>query len=240
MNQAFSVDFRSALAQVRADRAVHGILFSNLVTLVIAVVQGWGLLHLLWPFWAQSVIIGWYARKRILRLENFCTKGLKINGRHVDATPQAARQTANFFLIHYGIFHFVYLAFLVGMTINTDPSGYLPVTMEDTGEVLNVSLGVVERLDLAIYAVLTLGFILSHQRSFNDHVERDLAGKPNLGTLMFLPYARILPMHLCILIGLPFGGGGVVWFFMILKTGADVLMHIVEHHVLARSAGADD
>jgi hypothetical protein len=55
---------------------------------------------------------------------------------------------------------------------------------------------------------------------------------------MFLPYARILPMHLTILLGDQPGAGdaNAVLAFGALKTVADVLMHQVEHRVLRRSS----
>ena len=62
----------------------------------------------------------------------------------------------------------------------------------------------------------------------------DLESCPNLGTLMFMPYARVIPMHLTIIFGTQIGDGAV-WLFVLLKTGADVVMHKVEHHVLQRA-----
>lgn len=76
------------------DRAIGGILATNLVTLVMAVWQQWSVLELMWPFWMQSVIIGWYARRRIMALKQFSTKGLKINDRPVNPTRQTRRWVA--------------------------------------------------------------------------------------------------------------------------------------------------
>jgi len=55
---------------------------------------------------------------------------------------------------------------------------------------------------------------------------------------MLLPDARILPMHLTIILGGALGGdgAGVLLVFGALKTAADVLMHYVEHRVLQRGA----
>jgi hypothetical protein len=64
-------------------------------------------------------------------------------------------------------------------------------------------------------------------------VQADLRNNPNIGTLMFLPYARIIPMHLTIVLALPLGGGAL-WFFVLLKTAADVIMHKVEHRLLQK------
>ena len=49
---------------------------------------------------------------------------------------------------------------------------------------------------------------------------------------MFYPYARIIPMHLTIVFGFNFGGALIL--FLVLKTFADVIMHIVEHNVLRK------
>lgn len=41
------------------DRGLWAIVGANALTLLIAGWQQWGLLQLLWPFWIQSVIIGY-------------------------------------------------------------------------------------------------------------------------------------------------------------------------------------
>lgn len=58
--------------------------------------------------------------------------------------------------------------------------------------------------------------------------------------LMLLPYARIVPMHLTIILGSTLAGDSALalLLFASLKTGADVLMHHVEHRVLRRSAAS--
>lgn len=50
--------------------------------------------------------------------------------------------------------------------------------------------------------------------------------------MMFLPYVRVTPMHLAVGLGVMVGGAGAVWIFVLLKTGADVTMHWVEHRWL--------
>ena len=62
-------------------------------------------------------------------------------------------------------------------------------------------------------------------------------GRPNLGVLMFLPYARIIPIHAMILLGAGYvdDSRSAVLLFLALKTGADVLMHQVERGILRRS-----
>ena len=80
-----------------------------------------------------------------------------------------------------------------------------------------------------------VGFAVSHAYSYRYHLELDRRGTPNIGFLMFTPYARIIPMHAIIVLGIaamPNATGLVL--FGLLKTGADVVMHVIEHKVLAR------
>lgn len=218
-------------ASAPSDRALWGILIVNGITLLWALWQQWSVLQLLWPYWMQSVIIGGYARQRMSKLHTFCTAGLLINGREVEATPAAARRAANFFALHFGGFHFIYLLFLVALTATTDAAGNIMVTNEGTGERSGVHIGRVHGLDFLAYAVLLVGYWRSHRASHLEHVAFDLGSRPKLGTLMMLPYARVLPMHFAIILAVLLGSGAI-GLFVLLKTVADVVMHKVEHRVL--------
>lgn len=222
--------------QPPGDQAVWGILFTNVLVIAGAMISDGGLLLLLWPYWFQSVVIGIYARRRILKLRNFSTDGFKINDQSVDATPATARKTGNFFALHYGFFHFGYAVFLLAFTSLGGDHGVVPMTIENTGEVVDVAVGRVGALDAVWIAALAIGFWQSHGSSHREHVEADLRGNPNIGTLMALPYARIIPMHLTIILGAFLGGGGAILFFGALKTVADVVMHKAEHRMLQRAS----
>jgi hypothetical protein len=213
------------------DRALWGILLTNLATLGVALWQDWSVLQLMWPFWIQSLVIGWYARQRMLELTRFSTEGLRINSRAVEATPQTRQRVAGFFALHYGLFHLVYLFFLLALTLTSDAQGFIEVTNESTGAKSMVHIGKVQPLDFLIFAALAVGFVRSHGASHREHVQADLANSPKLGTLMMLPYARIIPMHLTIILAIPLGGGAL-WFFVLLKIAADLIMHRVEHRLL--------
>lgn len=219
------------------DHAVRGIVASNALTLALALWQDWGLLGLLWPFWIQSVVIGVYARRRILALERFSVEGLSINDQPVTESRESAVQVANFFRMHYGFFHFVYFVFLVGATVSGIANdGILEVREEGTDEVRQLAVGKLGALDALLFGALGYAFWRSHGASHREHVAADLAGKPNLGTLMMLPYARVLPMHMTIIFG-GLLGGGAAWLFVALKTVADVVMHKVEHARLQNRGG---
>jgi hypothetical protein len=219
------------------DRAPIGILASNALTLLAALLFDWSLVELLWPFWIQSIVIGWYARQRILRLADFSVEGVEFNGRPVDETPETQRRIANFFALHFGFFHVVYLIFLLAFTLTASSAGYVDVRNENTNEMMTVHVGNVAPLEWLIFAGLGWTFWRAHRASHEEHVEADLAGKPNIGTLMALPYARVIPMHLTIIFGVWLGGGGLaIILFVLLKTAADVGMHLAEHRWLQARA----
>jgi Family of unknown function (DUF6498) len=177
-----------------------GLLISNALTLVMALILKWPLALVLWPYWIQSIIIGWYARKRMLALKKFSTEGFTSNDEPVPENEKGKRSTASFFVIHYGFFHFAYLVFLLAMA-KPDSS-----------------------LDVFWIIVCGFSYVFAQQKTCEQQIASDARSTPNLGKLMFLPYLRILPMHLTIIFGMMGGSTFSILFFMTLKTVADVLL----------------
>jgi hypothetical protein len=170
--------------------------------------------ELMLVYWMQSVIIGLSFFVRMLKLESFSTEGMTMNGRPVAASARGKVRVALFFAVHYGFFHLIYLLFVAFGPPEAKPAG----------------------LSTLGYWLCAAVFVISHGYSLLENIAKDRRGQPNLGTLMMLPYARIVPMHLTILFGgLLFKGGAALVLFCILKTVADVVMHSVEHHVLRAS-----
>ncbi len=204
----------------QTDQAMWGIIASNVLAMIVALALRWDVRELLWPYFIQSVVIGFYARRRMLALRDFSTEGLSNeDGDPTPATEQSQKSAANFFALHYGFFHFGYFVFLYQGSVE---SGHPPT-----------------QIDGLMAVVVGLAFLLTHGRSHREHVEADLASKPNLGALMFMPYLRIIPMHLVILFGAARGGGaGTIIAFSVLKTLADVGMHKFEHRQLQKAREA--
>jgi hypothetical protein len=195
------------------DRSVVVLLLSNLLTIALAIYQHWDIFVVMWVYWGQSVIIGYFNFRRIMDLKKFSTVGFMINDQPVKPTPQTQRQTALFFALHYGIFHLAYLGFL---STDTKVAGGVPL--------FNV--------------LLCVGvFYLNHWFSYRYNREQEQDRIPNIGSIMFYPYIRIIPMHLMIITGITFfgGGSGALIIFLLMKTAADIAMHVIEH-AMARSA----
>jgi hypothetical protein len=187
--------------------SVYALLITNLLTIVFAVYQGWSVREVMLIYWSQSVVIGFFNVKRMLALTEFSTDGVTMNNRAVDPTPGTKRSMALFFALHYGMFHAVYLVFLI------------------------VDSQALRSISVVPLLLCVVAFIINHGYSYSSNLERDLARKPNIGTIMFFPYARILPMHLTIIFGGAMAGASTfsLVLFLLLKTLADVIMHVVEH-----------
>jgi cation transport ATPase len=196
-------------------RALGWLAAVNAFTLALALWQDWPLALLLWPYWAQSVIIGAFSYRRIMSLEQFSTEGFRINRQAVEPTAATRRATAVFFAVHYGFFHFVYAVFLGALQ---------PLAAQDWAWV----------------ALASFAFFLNHRQSFGRFLAADRRGSPNVGTLMILPYLRVVPMHLMIIFGVGMLEGGplALLLFGVLKTAADCAMHVAEHRILAGAAVA--
>jgi uncharacterized protein DUF6498 len=186
----------------------------NVVTIAIAWWLRWPLVTLLWPYWLQSVIIGGFSFWRILKLGKFSLANTSGFDR---GSPEATkRSTARFFAMHYGIFHLVYFFFLASAT---------------NGHVHSVPAYHVTELDYIVMAGFAVSFIITHGATYRRIVQADQRGEPNIGYVMFLPYLRIIPMHLSIVIGLSSGHYNAVLLFGALKTAADAAMHWVEYRI---------
>jgi hypothetical protein len=199
------------------DWSLWLLLLANGVTTVLAVTQNWNLLALMWIYWFQNIVIGFFNFRRIRQLKEFSTEGLTINGHPAEPTQETKNHIARFFLLHYGGFHLVYFIFLLVFSL--------------TGMFSSADENALNSADLKYILPTALLFLGNHVFSYFYNRPRD-SGRQNIGALMSYPYARIIPMHLTIILGLFLSGG--LLLFLLLKTLADAVMHVVEHRVLMK------
>jgi len=196
-----------------ADSSLWLLLFSNFITIFFATKEGWNLSTIMWVYWFQSITIGFFNFVRILQLKEFSTEGLRINGQSVEPTQSTKIRTAFFFLVHYGLFHFGYMAFLL--------SGNFAISYGQ-------NFGILELKSIFLTAII---FFVNHLFSYFYNKPKDSRNQ-NIGNLMFYPYLRIIPMHLTIILGSYYVNALPI--FLVLKTFSDAAMHIVEHWVIRK------
>ncbi|MEN6342674.1 MAG: DUF6498-containing protein [Methanospirillum sp.] len=192
----------------RPDLPLLSLLLANAVTIALALLQDWPLGTVLAVYWFQSVTIGLFTFVRLL--------GVPAGGDMRERGKSLV--LAGFFAVHYGLFHLVYLVFLVTFAL--------------TG-----TYGIGDPLGLAAGCAV---FFANHLVSFLWYRPREEAPPE---AIFSEPYARIVPMHLTLIFGVfvtamvPGATGMrlVLLLFLLLKTGADVAAHLKKH---ARAAPA--
>jgi len=170
---------------------------------------------IVWIYFFQSVLLGIGNAVRMAFLRDFTAENFTINGQQAVSKSKTKWASIVFFLVHYGFFHFVYLIFLIVGSINNGSKLDFKVVM----------------VNLIVIAGNTLISVWSN-------LLRDRENPPSISFLFFVPYLRVVPMHVFIILGfsmknkvlltLPyFGLIDLFWLFLLLKTFFDLLMHII-------------
>jgi hypothetical protein len=153
-------------------------------------------------FYIQSVLIGVFNFFDMLTIKQFAESDFKLNTPSVATKAQSKNGCgAWFFLLHYGFFHLVYLFFLVTLV-----------------NIKQLDFRFIEFSFFIILATCISGFVQNKIRNRNEDV--------NIVAMFFMPYARIIPMHLMILLPAFLHISGAM-LFLVLKMLADVIMHVV-------------
>jgi hypothetical protein len=190
------------LKSVSGDITVRSLIIANLLTIGLSVIEKWNTPTVLFAYWIQSVIIGIFTVVKMLDLKNYTTAGMRVNGVSVPRGQVSKAGIILFFILHYGIFHLVYLVFLSG----------------------NLTAVSVPQLIQG-----GLIFFLNHFYSYLVNRPVDREKTVNLGSVMMAPYGRIIPMHLIIIAGSLIPGVLILPLFLLVKTLVDVIGHVQEH-----------
>ena len=155
---------------------------------------------LVFLYWGQSVLIGLFNFVDMLTVKNVIPGSIKLNEKPVTDTAERKGCSAFFFLVHYGFFHFVYGIFILIYT-------KLDINFKF------VWIGL---------AAFSLNLIIQ----FIQHKQLQQTTAANLSTMFFLPYLRIIPMHLMIILPAFFHVQASI-LFLLLKTAADIIMYLI-------------
>ncbi len=197
--------------------SVLGLLVANLIVIIWAMVEQWSLAIVVWIYWGQSVIMGVFWLWRVI-----CNIGPPVRrGMAPEAEPSevALRNpvgTAAFFLFHYTMFHF----FLVGALV--------AISEKSPGQLI-------EALPMRMLVLLAVVFVVEQYISFKKDLKADSGKRLDVRKSAVFLYAHVIPIHVTIFIGVRLHESGLgheflVPVFLIAKTGADVVMHVLRKH----------
>ncbi len=200
------------------------LIFSNLLVIFFAIVDGISANEVLWIYWSQSVIIGIFNFIKMITLKDFSTEGFKQGKKQMLPTRATAISSAVFFLFHYGFFHLIYAVFLGAFSEFSHSNGSSSGTK---------------------YFLISAGmFFISYLIEFINSRKEQTEELPNIGLIMFAPYARIIPMHLTIIFGGFIGAAGsifstntnlaIIVLFIGLKTVVDLFTHSIDFKKLQK------
>jgi hypothetical protein len=229
MSNKPKIKFSELWSQVDfAKTSTLSLIFSNLLVIFFAIVDGISANEVLWIYWSQSVIIGIFNFIKMITLKDFSTDGFSKNNKKVLPTRAVAISSAIFFLFHYGFFHFIYSVFLGGFSKFSGTSG----SSTENKYIL---------LSAAVFFISYLIEFINSRKEQTDEL-------PNIGAIMFAPYARIIPMHLTIILGGFIGAVGsffstntnlaVIVLFISIKTVVDLITHSIDYKKLKKQAEA--
>ncbi len=233
---------KKALLNLPNDASALIILISNLLFIIVAVLQNVSLQEVWLVYWCQSIIIGFFALLRML------TYKLKSDSSKVSGMKEVSRIfIAGFFVFHYGFFHFVYLMFIGFSFIS---SAFMDVFTSPGTIVDAASTAQFAGPNMMLVFLGAVIFFFAHLISFILNFAKDNQKEWDLGELMFAPYSRIIPMHISIIaagfiamfLGIPlslmFGASGaravevvIIVFFLGLKVVLDLTSHDSAHRL---------
>jgi len=165
-----------------------------------------------WIYWFQSITIGLFNFIDLLTIKNIDSASSPFNEK--PSSSGGAGCAAWFFLVHFGFFHLGYAIFLL-----------VDFGVKDISRsVLLLGIG-------AFFLETILNFIRQKQ------LEKTMSF--NVGTMFFLPYLRVVPMHLMILLPVFFHLQPSI-VFLGLKMTADILSFMIYQNIYGKSKVADN
>jgi len=216
------------------DRSTQSLIAVNLINILMAIIFKWSIYDVMLVYWFQSVSIGIFT---FYKLYNYPMEKIK-KGMNGDKTlevndlavtnPKAAKIIiAGFFAMHYGLFHLVYIIFIVGFAYSE-------------GFPLNLVGGLVGAL--LFFANHFYSYLIYKDKDNNltetDFGNTQSSAELSIADIFSKPYTRIIPIHLTIMAGGiishiitggPFQNIFILLIFMGLKTFMDVIAHKKKH-----------
>lgn len=202
------------IRQVFKNPSTVILILSNLIPLFGVLFLEWNIFSILILYWAETAVIGLYTIFKIIIFHRW--KAIVL---------------APFFVVHFGIFMFGHLIFIVVLFAN--PDGLSSYNIGNTPSYLLI-VSLVKPLAIAFSSL-----VLSHGYSFFVNYVGNKEYLERTKDPFFSPYGRIVIMHLTIL----FGGflsmilGNAVFalvLMVIMKIIVDALFHMRQHGLLRR------
>ncbi len=156
---------------------------------------------LIWLYYSQNLLLGFFNFLDMATVRKVAVPDIDPGIGNKKQGKFPALSSAWSFLLMFGFFHFVYFIFLI--------------TMKRSGP-----------FDWLFYKNFLLVFLMFQILNFIQHKIWYKKNPPKITQMTIVPFLRIVPMHLCILIPGFFNISNLT-VFLVLKVIADVLTYVV-------------
>lgn len=192
--------------KLKWDISLLSLIVTNLIVIILAIIQKWSVPILLAVYLAQTQIIGFFYFFKIIFKTNTITYGLKINQKTIKPTIANKLGLA---VIYYIGFYFVMK--FVGFFLH-----FLNLPIPSFSQILMAFIGIVI-------------FFINHLISFIVNFKIDSEKEETIKELMIAPYLRIIPIIIVIIFGFWINALSIV--FLVFKTIVDVYSHNNIHKI---------
>ena len=163
---------------------------------------------LIWLYWSQSIVMGFFTFLDILTAPKLTPEEFAAvvaesvkNEENRKLVKQVTKISSAFgFLFFFGVLHLFYLIFIA--------------TMKRSGP-----------FDWNMYKYFLCAFVAGQALTFIQHKIQQRKSRPNLGPSTLIPFVRLLPLHLTIILP-TFLKVGDMGFFLIVRSVADIVMYV--------------
>lgn len=202
----------------KKSSSVYALVIANIVPLFGIIFFGWDATMVLYLYWAENIVVGFYTVLRIVAVRASLGKKLV---------------TIPFFIFHFGFFTFGHGVFV--FVLSRIASGERTMPANPTDAIISM----IQLIGFALFPIF-----ISHGISFwKNYIGNNEYTRDNIDSIMSRPYSRIVVTHITLIIG----GGAVIassqtpfgeslaaklvlpTLLIVLKTAMDVTRHIKSH-----------
>lgn len=199
----------SFIHAIKTDPSLLSLVVTNLIVIVLAVINNWDFSKIIWVYWMQSVFIGLITFFKIFSIKSLDIRN--IQNQKIDSFL-ANIFLSLFFLAHYGFFHYIYRVFLI------EEIGFPGWEFIITNS--------------ALFFVNHLFSFIYNKNNYQDKVDiAEIFYKPYTRTIPL--HLTIILCGLVNMVFIPLGisflNSILLIIFLFIKTVVDAQLHIWEH-----------
>lgn len=221
------------IKKILKDKSFWALFLTNVVVIILAVLQRQNFMAVMWVYCVQGVIIIFFNFIRILQLKEFSTENIKISVNNKPADWAPSKIKIHIIFLYIFSYFFTYSVVFLVLFMISFPDWVLRnlpfLSFDPKFPLIAEKLGI-DTINWFFVIFTSLLFFINHLYSYIYNRPKDTK-KQSIGTLFGYPLIRMLQIFFLPLfvwfavIGLP------IIPFLCMKTLTDSLTHEIEHEI---------